>query len=87
MGNEENNITEPKSDEAKKLDGSYAGYQPKPAVEVVIVAMKPLDKKKGYVDQALDNGKGVTWLDDCRIPFAGMSWVMRNNLIKIKNNV
>ena len=35
--------------------------------------MKPLDKKKGYVDQALDNGKGVTWLDDCRIPFAGMN--------------
>jgi len=66
-------ITEPKSDEAKKLDGSYAGYQPKPAVEVVIVAMKPLGKKMGYVDQALDNGKGVTWLDSCRIPFAGMS--------------
>ena len=66
-------ITEPKSDEAKKLDGSYAGYQPKPAVEVVIVAMKPLGKKKGYVDQALDNGKGVTWLDDCRIPFQGMN--------------
>ena len=60
-------------DEAKKLDGSYAGYQPKPAVEVVIVAMKPLGKKKGYVDQALDNGKGVTWLDSCRIPFAGMN--------------
>ncbi len=59
-------------DEAKKLDGSYAGYQPKPAVEVVIVAMKPLEKK-GYLDQALDNGKGVTWLDSCRIPFAGMS--------------
>ena len=57
-------ITEPKSDKAKKLDGSYAGYQPKPAVEVVIVAMKPLGKKMGYVDQALDNGKGVTWLDD-----------------------
>jgi hypothetical protein len=35
--------------------------------------MKPLGKKKGYVDQALDNGKGVTWLDDCRIPFAGMN--------------
>jgi DNA modification methylase len=59
-------------DKAKKLEGSYAGYQPKPAVEVVIVAMKPLDKK-GYVDQALDNQKGVTWLDDCRIPFAGMN--------------
>ena len=63
----------PASDEAKKLDGSYAGYQPKPAVEVGIVAMKPLGKKKGYVDQALDNQKGITWLDDCRIPFAGMN--------------
>ena len=61
-------ITEPGSDEAKALNGSYGGYQPKPAVEVVIVAMKPLDKK-GYLEQALDNGKGVTWFDDCRIPF------------------
>ncbi len=59
-------------DEAKKLDGSYAGYQPKPAWESIIVCMKPIEKK-GYVDQALDNGKGVTWLDSCRIPFAGMS--------------
>ena len=58
----------PATDEAKKLDGSYAGFQPKPAVEVVIVAMKPLDKK-GYLEQAQDNGKGVTWFDDCRIPF------------------
>lgn len=57
----------PASDEAKKLDGSYGGYQPKPAVEVVIVAMKPLSQK-GYLDQALDNQKGITWLDDCRIP-------------------
>jgi DNA modification methylase len=69
---EEEITSGPASDEAKKLDGSYAGYQPKPAVEVVIVAMKPLEKK-GYLDQALDNGKGVTWLDDARIPFAGMS--------------
>ena len=52
----------------KELDGSYAGFQPKPAVEVVIVAMKPLDKK-GYLEQAQDNGKGITWFDDCRIPF------------------
>ena len=53
-----------------ELEGSYAGFQPKPAVEVVIVAMKPLDKK-GYLEQAQDNGKGVTWFDDCRIPFQG----------------
>jgi len=58
----------PATDEAKKLDGSYAGFQPKPAVEVVIVAMKPLDKK-GYLEQAQDNQKGITWFDDCRIPF------------------
>ena len=69
---EEEITSGPASDEAKSLDGSYAGYQPKPAVEVVIVAMKPLEKK-GYLDQALDNQKGVTWLDDVRIPFAGMS--------------
>lgn len=56
-----------KSEQAKALDGSYAGFQPKPAVEVVIVAMKPLSEKT-YVDQALKNGKGITWLDDCRIP-------------------
>ena len=57
------------SEEAKRLDGSYAGYQPKPAVEVIIVAMKPLSEKT-YVDQALKNGKGVTWLDDGRIPYS-----------------
>lgn len=55
------------SDEAKALDGSYGGFQPKPAVEVIIVAMKPLSEKT-YVDQALRNGKGITWLDDCRVP-------------------
>lgn len=60
-------ITKPSSNQAKALDGSYAGFQPKPAVEVVIVAMKPLSEKT-YVDQALANGKGITWLDNCRIP-------------------
>lgn len=34
------------------LEGSYGGFQPKPAVEVIIVAMKPLSEKT-YVDQAL----------------------------------
>ena len=61
-----------KKTEKENLKGSYAGYQPKPAVEVVIVCMKPLDKK-GYMEQAKDNQKGVTWLDDCRIPFEGMN--------------
>jgi len=58
----------PASEQAKKMDGSYAGFQPKPAVEVIIVCMKPLEEK-GYIDQALANGKGVSWFDDCRIPY------------------
>jgi site-specific DNA-methyltransferase (adenine-specific) len=60
-------IDKPATEAAKALDGSYGGFQPKPAVEVIIVAMKPLSEKT-YVDQALKNGKGVTWLDDCRLP-------------------
>jgi DNA modification methylase len=60
-------LTEPASKEAKSLDGSYGGFQPKPAVEIIIVCMKPLSEKT-YVEQALKNGKGVTWLEKCRIP-------------------
>ncbi len=60
----------PQSSQAKALDGSYGGFQPKPAVEVIIVAMKPLSEKT-FVDQALKNNKGITWLDDCRIPYNG----------------
>jgi len=62
------NITTPASDKAKELDGSYGGFQPKPAWENVIVCMKPITEKT-YVDQAMKNGKGITWFDDCRIPF------------------
>ncbi len=61
-------MLEKNGNQKEELDGSYGGFQPKPAVEVVIVAMKPLDKK-GYLEQAQDNGKGITWFDDCRIPF------------------
>lgn len=61
-------ITTRVSDDGKKFDGAYSGFQPKPAVEVVIVCMKPLNKKT-FLGQALDNGKGVTWLDDCRVPY------------------
>lgn len=61
-------VTKPASPQAKALDGSYAGYQPKPAVEVILVAMKPLSEKN-YVEQAMKNTKGVTWLDDVRIPY------------------
>ena len=61
-------ITIPKTDKAKELDGSYGGFQPKPAVEVVLVAMKPIEEK-GLLAQAQKNGKAVSWFDDCRIPF------------------
>ena len=56
------------SKEAKVLDGSYGGFQPKPAIEIIIVCMKPLSEKT-FVDQALTNGHGVTWLGNARIPF------------------
>jgi len=79
---EEEITSGPASDKAKELDGSYAGYQPKPAWENVIVCMKPLDQK-GYLDQALDNGKGVTWLDDARIPFSGMEDVEQNDYERV----
>lgn len=61
-------LTNPSSNEAKALDGSYGGMQLKPAVEIVIVAMKMLSEKT-FVDQALKNRHGITYLDDCRIPF------------------
>jgi len=61
-------ITKPSSPEAKRFEGSYAGFQPKPAVELINVVMKPLSEKS-YIDQALANGKGVSWFDDCRIPY------------------
>jgi len=50
------------------LEGSYGGCQMKPAVEIIVIAMKSLSEKT-YVDQALKNGKGITWLDNCRIPY------------------
>lgn len=59
------NITVPATPQAKVLDGSYCGYNPKPAVEYIIVCMKPLNTKS-YVDQALTNQKGITWLDNCK---------------------
>ena len=61
-------ITTPATSQAKELNGSYGGFQPKPAVEVIMVVMKPLSEKT-YVDQAMTNQKGITWLDDGRIPF------------------
>lgn len=59
--------TKATSESAKLLEGSYGGFQPKPAVEIILVVMKPLTQKT-FVAQALDNMHGITWLDDCRIP-------------------
>ncbi len=64
----ERDILKPSIPETKIFEGSFAGFQPKPAVEVVIVVMKPLSEKT-YVEQALKNGKGITWMDDGRIPY------------------
>jgi len=58
-----------KEDGVDPLEGLYAGYQPKPAVEVIIMAQKPLSEKT-YAKQAEFNEKGGTWLDDCRIPYS-----------------
>ena len=64
------NLTSPASPLAKSLDGAYAGFQPKPAVEVILVVMKPLTERT-YLDQAMKDGKGVTWLEAGRIPIEG----------------
>jgi len=53
-----------------RLKNSFGGYQPKPAGEVIICAMKPLTES-GYLAQAMKDGKGVSWLDDCRVPHNG----------------
>lgn len=60
----------PKSRKAKALDGSYAGYQPKPAQEFILCVMKPLSEKN-YTEQALKDGKGVSWLGNGKIPVRG----------------
>lgn len=55
------------SNQAKDMKGAYSGLQLKPSVEVIVVAMRPIEQHT-YLDQALTNHKGCTWLDDCRIP-------------------
>jgi site-specific DNA-methyltransferase (adenine-specific) len=46
--------------------------------------MKPLSEKS-YTKQALVNGKGCTWLDDCRIPYANEN-IPSRDLIKQKSS-
>ena len=70
--------TKPATPEANTLEGSYGGFQPKPAVEVILVCMKPLSENT-YVDQALKNGHGCTWLDNARIPFESTDDIIAKN--------
>ena len=58
-------ITAPTTPDAKKFDGAYGGFQPKPAVESILVVMKSITEKT-FISQALENGKGITWMNDCR---------------------
>lgn len=51
-------------------DGSYLGYVPRPAVELVLVGMRPPADGRTLIDQYAENGLGATHLDDCRIPYA-----------------
>jgi len=46
-------ITAPSTDVAKKYEGSKAGFQPKPAREIIIVGMKPFSEGS-YVDKVLN---------------------------------
>ena len=77
-------ITAPSTDKAKEFDGSYAGFQPKPAVEIIIVCMKSLSEKT-YIDQALVNGKGCVWLDSVRIPYPTGDNAFENGVKRAKS--
>jgi DNA modification methylase len=46
-------LTAPSTDVAKKYEGSKAGFQPKPAREIIIVGMKPFSDGS-YVDKVLN---------------------------------
>ena len=48
-----NPITAPSTDLAKKYEGSKAGFQPKPAREIIIVGMKPF-VEGSYIDKVLN---------------------------------
>ena len=67
--NEVTLTTEVINEQFEKFDGSYVGLQLKPAAEPILCVMKPI-KEKTYLDQALANGKGVSWLSDCKIPWS-----------------
>jgi len=49
----EYDITEPSTDLAQKYEGSKLGFQPKPAIEHIIIGMKP-HGSKSYIDNVLN---------------------------------
>ncbi len=51
-----------------EFQDSHASFNLKPALEVILCNMKPLSEKN-YLQQAVTNGKGITWLNACRIPY------------------
>ena len=65
----------PTSSKAKEFDGFYGGFQPKPSVEVIIVAKKQNTEKR-IIDQALLNAGGGTWLGHCRIPYEELNDIL-----------
>ena len=77
--------TNPHSQEAQALSGSYAGMQLKPARELIIVSQKPIAGKT-YLDQALlhlkepeHNQLGGSYLDDCRVPYKKTDDIIAKN--------
>jgi site-specific DNA-methyltransferase (adenine-specific) len=52
-GRSNGDITAPSTDLAKKYEGSKLGFQPKPAVEHIIIGMKP-HGSKSYIDNVLN---------------------------------
>ena len=60
-------ITKPASDEAKEWDGW--GTALKPAMELIVVARKPLSEKT-IAENVLKHGTGAVNIDACRVPIA-----------------
>ena len=52
-GRSDGTITAPATDLSKKYEGSKAGFQPKPAREIIIVGMKPFEEGS-YIDKVLN---------------------------------
>ena len=51
-----------------RVGTAYCPTSLKPAVECILVTMKPLTCDT-YTEQYNNNGKGVLWLNDCSIPY------------------